>query len=175
MTDLSTFMPTLIASAFGGGLVAGIFATYNRWAGKNDEHKQWLRDKKIEAYGSYLHSTDLLILVFSDMKAGHADKKTATERFTAAQATIVELVASPAVRDAAHEIDVHTTRMFEGAMYSTLLDDDDDDEFYELVDVYTAKRKEFLRLAQHDLDMAYHEYSASGSLLPASKSTARRD
>jgi hypothetical protein len=173
MTDMSTFVPTLIASAFGGGLVAGIFTTYNRWAGKNDEHKQWLRDKKIEAYGDYLHSSDLLVLVFSDMRAGHAQAKTAVERFAAAQSTIVELVAPAGVRDAAYELDEHTTAMFNEALYGTLLTDED--EFDDEIDSYTAKRKEFLRLAQHDLDMAYRDNSASGSQLLALADTARRN
>jgi hypothetical protein len=163
MTDMSTFATTLVASAFGGGLVAGLFAIYNRLAGKKDEHEKWLRDQKVEAYGSYINSSDLLVLSFSALRAEHVTREDSVQKFADAQLSAVELLAPPAVREAGSKLDAHVVEMFQDALWGTMLEDDDN--FDEAIEFYTANRKEFLRLVQHDLDIHYPDHPVGGSKL----------
>lgn len=47
---------SFFGSAFGGALVTGFFAWKKRAWDREDEHSRWLRDKKQEAYVSFLEN-----------------------------------------------------------------------------------------------------------------------
>ncbi|GAB3536958.1 hypothetical protein GCM10027403_19560 [Arthrobacter tecti] len=51
------FAVTLIGGALGGAFVAGIFAVIGAWLANRREHRNWLRNERLNAYRSYLAET----------------------------------------------------------------------------------------------------------------------
>jgi hypothetical protein len=163
VNELGNFLPTLLASAFGGGVVAGAFGIYNRVASKNDEHEKWLRDQKAAAYSAYLNAAQALVVAVSGYRGGQVTKDDTFNAFSAAQLGALELLAPPIVREAAQELEEACDRIFHQVVYTSLLADRP--AFLAAIDLYNAKKRTLLSLAQDDLSISHLEYPAGGSKL----------
>lgn len=163
MTDLSTFLPTLLASAFGGGLVAGGFSIHNRIASNSDEHQKWLRDKKTEAYGAFLTAHDALMVSCSGVRGGQVQTADAILKFGEAQLGTVELLAPPAVLESAETVEGTTAAFYHAILHEASLDEEED--FQAALNLYMAAKRSFIALAQADLRITYEERKVSGSEL----------
>lgn len=161
MTELSAFLPTIVASAFGGGLVAGAFGVYNRVASNNDEHDKWLRDQKVEAYGNYLNLAQALVVACSGYRGGQVSKDETFTAFTNAQLGALELLAPGPVREVARELETICDQIFHAIVFDTSLDERS--AFRAAIDQYLEKKQAFVALAQDDLNIKVPKYPVSGS------------
>lgn len=161
MNDLGAFLPSILASAFGGGLVAGAFGIYHRLASNKDEHAKWLRNQKTDAYGNYVGLAQALIVACSGFRGGQISREATFDSFSAAQLGTLELLAPRAVREAAQELEEVCDQIFHAVVFDTSLDDRA--AFRAAMDAYKDKKQRFLSLAAADLDITVADYAVSGS------------
>lgn len=161
MGDLGAFLPTILASAFGGGLVAGAFGVYNRLASNKDEHAKWLRNQKTEAYGHYVGLAQALIVACSGYRGGQMSREDTFASFSAAQLGTLELLAPRPVRQAAKELEEVCDQIFHAVLYDNSLDERA--AFRAAIDSYNERKQKFLSLAADDLDVTVADYAVSGS------------
>lgn len=157
----------MLASAFGGGLVAGAFGIYNRVATQKDEHDKWLRDQKAEAYGTYLNLAQALIVACSGYRGGQITREAAFSAFSEAQLGALELLAPGPVREAAKELEKVCDDIFHAVLYDTTLDERP--SFRAAIAEYDEKKQAFLAWAQSDLSISVPEYPVAGSHLAGVK------
>lgn len=62
------FLLPLLGGAFGAAVINGILALYKLGKDKSDEHWQWLRNQRLDAYVRFLETTDKLQRTFHELK-----------------------------------------------------------------------------------------------------------
>lgn len=162
MTDLSTFLLPLFASALGGAFVAGGFGVYNNQTAKADEREKWIRDSKIEGYSAYLDATESMAFAVSVSWNGPMTTSEVAAKFAEYAPGKLEIMAPKGLRAAAHELELELYEYLDAARRLNPSVGADHDAFQAALDVVNEKRHEVIRLMQQDLDVAPIEYPVSG-------------
>lgn len=162
MIDFSTFLLPLLASAFGGGIVAGAFSVYNRVATSSEEHAKWLRNEKVKAYGAFLKSAEMLVVVCTSVWAGRGKTEDAVSALRESQLGELELLAPPALRKSAMELDEASGKVYV-AMVSR-----DEKAYDHAIEDFDKLKQEYVSMAQQDLGIAKPSDLVSGSELATS-------
>lgn len=62
------FLLPLLGGALGAAIINGILALYKLKKDKSDEHWQWLRNQRLDAYVAFLETNDNVQRAFHDLK-----------------------------------------------------------------------------------------------------------
>jgi hypothetical protein len=62
------FLLPLLGGALGAAVINGVLALYKLKKDKSDEHWQWLRNQRLDAYATFLEATDKVQRSFIDYK-----------------------------------------------------------------------------------------------------------
>lgn len=165
MPDLTAFLTTLIAGAFGGGLVAGLFSIHNRIAAKNDEHEKWVRDQKLEAYSRYLDVTMHMAHAVSAYRVAMLTQQELIAAFAESAPGKMEIMASPALRAATDDLNTRLYALMNESRNPRVPSLENEAAFDAEIVKLNESRRKVVRLIQQDLGLDQVEYPVSGSAL----------
>lgn len=98
------FWIPLLGSALGGAVITSVFGLIKNRQDKADEHAQWLRNRKIDAYGRHLKTYALASVSMTQYRALLAPD-TGHTNYEDMVATEIDLLASPVVKKALGKFD----------------------------------------------------------------------
>lgn len=142
--------------------MAGAFSVYNRIATSSEEHAKWLRNEKVKAYGAFLKTSEMLVVVCTGCWAGRYKMDEAVSALRESQLGELELLAPPAVRRAALALDDAS-----GDVY-TAMAGRDESAYDQAVENFDRLKLEYISIAQADLGIVKLSDDVSGSELATS-------
>lgn len=140
----------LVGSALGGAIITSIFGVIKHNQEKQLEHRQWLRNRKIDVYTKHLNAYAVLANAV-DGNSSLTDLTRVKESFERLITAEVDLIATPEVRVAVTELDQAMKNYMENFVGGTKLEPE------EKLELGTDLRKSMRKLQaafRKDLDIS---------------------
>jgi hypothetical protein len=160
-----SFLLTLLASALGGAVVAGVFGVYNNRVANKEERDRWVRDHKLQAYSEYLDTTETMARAVNAFRVVGLPVEDLHKTFSEFSTGGLDILAPAAVREAADDVNGFLFQMMNDARNPWVPSPEEFEKFEATMETFRDKRSRVIRLIQQDLELDEVDYQVSGSQL----------